>query len=131
MENGSSNKAISIHLYSPPYMECRDKDAVIPIVYCSLLDDQIQRGEVSKELELQLQHQRVVYSNFRTLHARLCKAFSQQNKQHVLKLLESIQLHPREWSRYTQWNSENFTQNLVSNNVWFISMIYCWNPGQK
>lgn len=131
MLNSSSNKSISFHIYSPPYVECSSEENAVPIVYCNLLSNEKQ---VCKELEISLQSQIGVFSNFRILNSVLSKEFSNmQNSElakRIQKVIRSFQLNPKEWLQYIK-SEEGFTKSLVSNNKYFTLEICCWNPNTK
>jgi hypothetical protein len=111
-ENASStNTAISLHVYSPPYFECKVGNSIVPVVYCSSIScTEGRRNSKSDcnnlstnkdhdqgDLDVQISLQRTVFSNFQSLVDVLRKEFQSKNpcSKKVKHIMQSLQFHPK------------------------------------
>lgn len=140
-------KSISLHLYVPPYIECRfsksnDKDgdtnnSFIPVVLCP----QTQQYYISGKEELNLLSKvrnMQLYSNFQQLVDILRKEIiiesdqrhSKENVEHVKGILRNMHFNPREWERYAKFKKGCYTRNLIGYDEKFTILLLCWERGQ-
>eukprot|EP01116_Phalansterium_solitarium_P023528 TRINITY_DN8284_c0_g1_i2.p1 TRINITY_DN8284_c0_g1~~TRINITY_DN8284_c0_g1_i2.p1 ORF type:complete len:673 (-),score=239.38 TRINITY_DN8284_c0_g1_i2:165-2183(-) len=128
VSNASGRRVVSLHVYSPPYLECTDQDVTLPVTYCHLTESQREQQE---QLKLQLKVQRAVYSNFQVLTELLRQQIGDTwDIPAIKKMIETFQLNPREYKQYVKWDHCNYTRNLVSYDEHFTLMLICWSPGQ-
>eukprot|EP01098_Paradermamoeba_levis_P006953 TRINITY_DN2886_c0_g2_i1.p1 TRINITY_DN2886_c0_g2~~TRINITY_DN2886_c0_g2_i1.p1 ORF type:complete len:818 (-),score=190.86 TRINITY_DN2886_c0_g2_i1:222-2675(-) len=140
-ENASCEvPAISLHLYSPPYLECRShsEDASggekFPVVYCN--PTQYRFGPRKNSVDLQLQLSDAIYENFNTLTEVLKEEFGNPtappcpNK--IKLIMKSFQLNPKEWGQYVTFDEGHYTRSLVSTDDSNFSLILiAWTEGQQ
>eukprot|EP00163_Fabomonas_tropica_P020854 TRINITY_DN36762_c0_g1_i1.p1 TRINITY_DN36762_c0_g1~~TRINITY_DN36762_c0_g1_i1.p1 ORF type:complete len:812 (+),score=162.76 TRINITY_DN36762_c0_g1_i1:218-2653(+) len=148
LQNPSDTEtAISIHVYSPPYIECcygKDGQDFVPVVYCAKKGHTLQTGA---RLDLQSKVQlNPVFLNMSQLVDLLRREIvinedaevgdenpvphTIQNIEHVKKILKSVHLHPGEWRKYSNFEDASYTRNLIGYDNKFTALALCWNKGQ-
>lgn len=129
MENCGKTRAISLHVYSPPYVECGDGDELTPVVYCNAVAVEHKRQQ--ERLKCQLEQQRIVYSNFQELTELLRKEIGPKpDIPKIRKMIENFAINPKEWKQYCKWDLSHYTRNLVAYDEHFTLLLLCWNKGQ-
>jgi len=154
--NTSSSKSISLHLYSPPYLECNFSRATpegnvghfVPVIYCSNSDgvwtpketrnrllslgnpaDRISNDLDSLNVSDYLESQ--CFMNLQTLleilRVELNKPY---DIPYMTNLLSKVQLNPKEWEQYTRFETTKYTRNLVGYDESFTLLLLCWSPKQ-
>lgn len=94
MENCGKTRAISLHVYSPPYVECGDGDELTPVVYCNAVAVEHKRQQ--ERLKCQLEQQRIVYSNFQELTELLRKEIGPKpDIPKIRKMIENFAINPK------------------------------------
>jgi hypothetical protein len=48
VENIANGRSISMHVYSPPYLECANGDVTVPVVYCNIIEKEQNQLQVWK-----------------------------------------------------------------------------------
>jgi hypothetical protein len=88
--NASKDKtALSLHLFSPPYLEVDSGSSVIPVVYCS---DQARQQQSETELFLR----KHVYSNFQSLFGVLDRYFAEPcSPEKVRRIVEAFEFNSK------------------------------------
>jgi predicted metal-dependent enzyme (double-stranded beta helix superfamily) len=134
LQNNTSEKAISIHIYSPPCLEFGDAECGSgPLIYCNRMMNNMSEEEL---LRLYLESQTTVYGNFRQLTKLLKREIDPNpqrplaNIEHVKKLLSSFELHPDELANYLNWDSSSYCRNLVAYDEAFTILLLTWDKGQ-
>jgi len=130
--------AISIHVYSPPYLECMYDDeggtrCSIPVIRHAhnLL------GHLSGERSLQqkLAVERCVHSNFKSFIDLLRREFvdeaTRPSVQRVKDVLGGVRFNREECLPYQHWDSKKYTRNLVGYGEHFTVLMLCWSPQQQ
>lgn len=95
-KNGSvgDKRVISLHLYSPPYVECHSSGVLVPATYCDVLS--LDPKKEQEHLEKQLAFNRTIFSNFHTLTDILRKEITDKpNIPKVKDIIANFQLHPK------------------------------------
>eukprot|EP00697_Spironema_sp_BW2_P014131 gnl/Spiro4/4506_TR2236_c0_g1_i1.p1 gnl/Spiro4/4506_TR2236_c0_g1~~gnl/Spiro4/4506_TR2236_c0_g1_i1.p1 ORF type:complete len:806 (+),score=180.07 gnl/Spiro4/4506_TR2236_c0_g1_i1:33-2420(+) len=126
-----SKACVSLHLYSPPYLDCTyrvcGKRMVIPVVY------------TSKNLYAPLTTRQSMYTNFSQLTELLRSQLRpsvrgqyhpQEHISYICRLLDSITFNPNETAMYAKWNCAKYTRNLVGFDENFTILILCWDRSQ-
>jgi len=139
LENPNEELSVSLHLYSPPYLECRSgrhsKPSVVPYVYC-----QSPNNNKAPLLEgclhdhsLKLKHcPGHVFCNFHTTVELLSQEFkSGACARTISKMLQSLQFNPREWISYVRFDKKHYTRFIIARTTKFSLMLTCWEAGQS
>eukprot|EP01097_Dermamoeba_algensis_P009853 TRINITY_DN7086_c0_g1_i1.p1 TRINITY_DN7086_c0_g1~~TRINITY_DN7086_c0_g1_i1.p1 ORF type:complete len:713 (-),score=146.63 TRINITY_DN7086_c0_g1_i1:124-1977(-) len=125
----SDSPAISLHLYSPPYLECKSYNLQenFPVVYCNPTQYNCLKGNHS--LQFKLQYQQHIYENINTLIDTLKQEFSEGEDpcpEKIQFIMKSFQLNPKEWQQYT-----SNPRTLVGADENFSLVLICWKDGQQ
>mmetsp|Transcript_127985 Transcript_127985/g.190673 ORF Transcript_127985/g.190673 Transcript_127985/m.190673 type:complete len:799 (-) Transcript_127985:48-2444(-) len=139
----STENCISLHIYSPPYVECSfveqtGQKKLIPVAYCTKDINQFRAQLQEEDLELQYKFRSMVFSNFASFSNLINKYFEigmsdvADDNLEVVKMLSHIHFHPKEWeSRITPCESGGYTRCLVAFGYNYSVHLLCWKPGQK
>lgn len=92
--NSSIDKrVISLHVYSPPYIECGSQNSLVPATYCSIVQQ-----TAWKEQE-QLKFNRAIFSNFQSLTEILRKEIGEKPNSstiaRVKEIIANFHLNPK------------------------------------
>jgi len=138
MLNRSKNdRAISFHLYSPPYINCCFKDkssstehmSYLPAVYCSSVEACKGKRE---DLKKNLQFQQKVFTSLQTFTDILKKELdvNGQNIQYIANIISRFNFNPKEWKKYIHYEQSRYTRNLVGYDDKFTLLLLCWDKGR-
>jgi len=143
----SAETTISLHVFSPPYFECRHSsdptdicfekmDAHVPYVHC-VSDQHYLWEEKLCDVVAKVESTRV-YSNFSNLFDLLRKTITvnadgshdPDNVVKVQSLLERLYFNPKEIERYSSFRDNAYTRNLIGYDDKFTLLLLCWEKGQ-
>ena len=119
--NRDSEVAISLHVFSPPMLNCCGN----PVVLCQRTEDCITETE-RLAMHARSPGRRLLYTNFRALVQTLHKEIQplepgchhpQPHIDHITTLLASMRFNRAEFSRYLNFRDECYTRNLVGYDV--------------
>ncbi|KAL6052534.1 Cysteine dioxygenase [Balamuthia mandrillaris] len=139
MGNSGKTRAVSVHLYSPPYFECcfnasGGRQGTIPVVYRP-----VAGLEGKCRLKAQLAHQQnVVYTSFDSLVDLLRHELKNETSSdrttatinRISRLLASLRFNPKEIKQYAHFKDGHYTRNLVGYDEKFTLLLLCWEKGQ-
>lgn len=133
-ENALDGPAISLHVFSPPYLECQshDSESSFPVVYCNPSHYQCLQGDLG--LNLQLQYADAVYENFETLTKVLEYEFGKDHppcSDKIKFIMRSFQFNPKEWEQYAIFNETHYTRSLISSDANYSLCLVAWSEGQE
>lgn len=145
MEEGDC-RTVSLHLYTPPYIECRfctsfqpectkPGDAIVPVVHHSALADHTTCCEQEVELAKKTSH--LSFANFANLVDVLQEEIqvdegkhSEENIAHVKNILQNLHFNEKEWRQYAKFSHGHYTRNLIGYDEKFTILLLCWEKGQ-
>eukprot|EP01094_Clydonella_sp_ATCC50884_P020059 TRINITY_DN4070_c0_g1_i1.p1 TRINITY_DN4070_c0_g1~~TRINITY_DN4070_c0_g1_i1.p1 ORF type:complete len:789 (-),score=206.26 TRINITY_DN4070_c0_g1_i1:127-2493(-) len=134
--NASRSNCVSLHLYTPPYIECEFKlqsgqKKLLPVAYCS----KDAGSGISTACESLFQFRRNIFSNLVSFVALLKNMFRVNNGvmdgNSLSRVLAGIQFDPLEWKSFASSCSSCYSRNLVAKTDYFSILILCWDKGQS
>jgi len=141
---GEQCRTVSLHLFTPPYIECRFSEtgapsnelSYIPVVHCPQAKNYLQGNEELRTLKKCQNRQ--FFGNFSQLVEVLREEViispegrhSPENISQVCKILEQIQFNPKEWEQYSKFENGHYTRNLIGYDEKFTILLLCWEKGQ-
>lgn len=149
--------AVSLHLYSPPYLECcsSEDEKVVPFVYstrCISLpkhsssanlhphshSSSVESPSKSKDtmLERILEIEKFVTSpctNLTMLIKTVENVLNSPNPDHskITDFLQKVKFHPQQLLEYVENSSEEYSRCLVGRSETFEVNILCFQPGNS
>eukprot|EP01100_Stratorugosa_tubuloviscum_P012284 TRINITY_DN577_c2_g1_i1.p1 TRINITY_DN577_c2_g1~~TRINITY_DN577_c2_g1_i1.p1 ORF type:complete len:799 (+),score=301.21 TRINITY_DN577_c2_g1_i1:98-2494(+) len=154
-ENASNECiAISLHLYSPPYLECVSAQECksVPVVYCSssinmFSSDQNNNNNSSSFTSLSSSantspslsprsprmNAEVAFTNFDEFITLLNEQFSTHapSPGGLLKFLKLTQFNPEEWKKYAKFHNQHYVRHIIAEAPQFSLLLTCWRKGQS
>ena len=135
VNHSGSAPAVSIHVYSPPMLQCCVTKA--PVVFCHGAESVAQWPD---RLKVQTANPtNTLYSNFGQLLQILHKeidplqpgeSHSAEHVAHISKVLGSMSFNRKEWMQYAQFKPGCYTRSLVGFDPKFAVMMLCWDSRQ-
>jgi cysteine dioxygenase len=129
----TTKHAISLHVYTPPMLDCSG----VPAVFCQDTSNSLTYGE---RLRIHTKHPNGnFYSNFKSLVEILHKelayitgegAHSVDRGDHITRLLTTMRFNQQEWAQYARFKDGRYTQNLVGYGENFTVALMCWEKKQ-
>jgi predicted metal-dependent enzyme (double-stranded beta helix superfamily) len=136
--NSEENTCISLHIYTPPYVECSfldptGKSKSIPVAYCDNLATDLESaaGQDESSLGLLCKFSNMVFSNFSSFSNLIGKQIdSGAELSQILRTISTVQFHPDEWQGWAPSCDHDYTRNLVAYGYNYSIYINCWKAGQ-
>lgn len=141
LANRTGERAISLHVYSPPMLSCCGN----PVVLCQRTTESITDKE-RLAMHAKAPANRLLFTNFRsmvqTLHNEIepldeGRHHSREHIAQITTLLTSMRFNQAEYSRYLNFRDDHYTRNLVgydmpqgASRAKFTALILCWDKGQ-
>lgn len=140
--------SLSLHLYTPPMLECVHQEGVAPVVYCEKAAalkespahaklwleggiEAVEKAAVSK-----LSACAEIFCDFRALLETLRVVFEDSNKSSedqattVSKLLAKFEFNPKEVAQYKAVDGLSYTRRRIAKHDNFEVFLVCWRQGQ-
>jgi len=133
---GSNSPAVSIHVYSPPYMELKyectnsGESKKIPVVHYGHKFSQMECVGSSW-------HGYDIFSNLASFKTLLDETFSKYLDdndpalhENITNLMSQIQFNTEEWKAHAQLHPDHFTRVLLGQTERWMLILTCWDKDQ-